>query len=74
MMLINIQYTENGVIDSLLEQQLDHYIYHFYNLTYDEALLIDPDIASPSRAYPVTRDMYDTFSWEKAEKELKKTS
>jgi len=33
---------------------LDHYIYHLYNLTYDEVLVIDPET-------PITREEYENF-------------
>ena len=36
----------------ILEQQIDLIVYHLYNLTYDEVLIIDPEI-------PISRDEYE---------------
>lgn len=36
------------------EWQIDHIVYHLYNLTYDEVLVIDPET-------PITREEYDNF-------------
>ena len=37
---------------NVLEQQIDLLVYHLYNLTYDEVLIVDPDT-------PITRDEYE---------------
>lgn len=37
-----------------IEQQIDHIVYHLYNLTYDEVLVIDPET-------PITREEYDNY-------------
>lgn len=37
-----------------LEDEIDHILYHLYNLTYDEVLLVDPST-------PITREEYDNF-------------
>ena len=36
------------------ENQIDHIVYHLYELTYDEVLIIDPET-------PITRGEYDNF-------------
>ena len=38
----------------LLEQEIDNLVYHLYNLTYDEILIIDPET-------PITQSEYDNF-------------
>ena len=46
---------EDSTIDtSKLESEIDHLVYHLYNLTYDEVLIIDPET-------PITREEYDNF-------------
>ena len=35
------------------EKQIDRLVYHLYNLTYDEVLIVDPDT-------PITREEYET--------------
>lgn len=37
-----------------LENQIDLIVYHLYNLTYDEVLIVDPST-------PITREAYDNF-------------
>ena len=37
-----------------LEQQIDLLVYHFYGLTYDEVLIVDPDT-------PITKEEYGTL-------------
>ena len=37
-----------------LESEIDHIVYHLYNLTYDEVLIVDPDT-------PVSREGYENF-------------
>ena len=36
----------------ILEQQIDLIVYHLYNLTYDEVLIIDPES-------PIKREEYE---------------
>lgn len=36
------------------EREIDHLVYHLYNLTYDEVLIIDPET-------PITREEYESF-------------
>lgn len=38
----------------ILESEIDHLVYHLYDLTYDEVLIIDPET-------PITREQYVTF-------------
>lgn len=40
---------------SAIEKDIDEIVYHLYDLTYDEVLIIDPQI-------PISRDEYDSFS------------
>ena len=40
--------------DKVLEQQIDHIVYHLYGLTYDEVLIVDPET-------PITREEYETY-------------
>lgn len=42
----------NDVIST--ETRIDHIIYHLYDLTYDEVLIVDPET-------PITREKYDNF-------------
>lgn len=42
---------------SLLEQKIDHIVYHLYELNYDDVLIIDPET-------PITREGYDNFTIE----------
>ncbi|MCQ2771235.1 MAG: hypothetical protein MJ236_05495, partial [Clostridia bacterium] len=39
------------------ENKIDHIVYHLYNLTYDEVLIVDPQT-------PITREEYDNFKIE----------
>lgn len=39
---------------SKIESEIDHIVYHLYNLTYDEVLIIDPET-------PITREEYESF-------------
>lgn len=39
---------------SELEQEIDHIVYHLYELTYDEVLIVDPET-------PITREEYENF-------------
>ncbi|EXY34675.1 hypothetical protein, partial [Bacteroides fragilis] len=39
-------------IDRLEMSKLDSLVYHLYNLTYDEVLIVDPDT-------PITREEYE---------------
>lgn len=39
------------------EDQIDHIVYHLYDLTYDEVLIVDPET-------PITREEYENFSLE----------
>lgn len=41
--------------DTIIEQQIDHIVYHLYNLTYDEVLVIDPET-------PITREEYENWT------------
>lgn len=40
-----------------LEQQIDLLIYHLYNLTYDEVLIVDPQTS-------ITREQYESQIYE----------
>lgn len=45
----------NGSDTSVLESEIDHLVYHLYDLTYDEVLIIDPET-------PITREQYESFN------------
>ena len=36
------------------EREIDHLVYHLYDLTYDEVLIVDPET-------PITREQYESF-------------
>lgn len=42
---------------SALENQIDFLVYHFYGLTYDEVLIVDPDT-------PISREEYEAYKEE----------
>lgn len=44
----------NGHTTNELESEIDHIVYHLYNLTYDEVLIIDPET-------PITREEYENY-------------
>lgn len=39
---------------SVLESEIDHLVYHLYDLTYDEVLIINPET-------PIAREQYESF-------------
>ena len=47
-----IEAKKNGINTFMLENTLDMIIYHLYNLTYDEVLIVDPQT-------PITREEYE---------------
>lgn len=49
-----IKEISNGSDTTILESEIDHLVYHLYNLTYDEVLIIDPET-------PITREQYDNI-------------
>lgn len=51
--IIDDAYNGNYRFD--LELQIDHIVYHLYNLTYDEVLVIDPET-------PITREEYENWT------------
>lgn len=44
----------NNIDTSYVERSIDFIVYHLYNLTYDEVLVIDPET-------PITREKYDNY-------------
>ena len=44
-----------------LEKEIDHIVYHLYDLTYDEVLVVDPET-------PITREEYESFKLEDCDK------
>ncbi len=52
---VNQILASNGNCLSIFESEIDHIIYHLYNLTYDEVLIVDPET-------PITREEYEKFS------------
>ncbi len=53
--IINRKSADENVSIQGLESQIDNIVYHLYNLTYDEVLIVDPDT-------PIGRDEYDNFN------------
>lgn len=65
---INVQNRLAGILDNVIaavakqadadikpyENQIDHIVYHLYELTYDEVLIVDPET-------PITREEYESF-------------
>ncbi|MCQ2343805.1 MAG: N-6 DNA methylase [Paludibacteraceae bacterium] len=47
----------NNISYNDFENKIDHIVYHLYNLTYDEVLIIDPQT-------PITREEYNNFKIE----------
>jgi hypothetical protein len=50
--ILNAKRNNSNADISLLEQQIDHLVYHLYGLTYDEVLIVDPET-------PITREEYE---------------
>ncbi len=46
---------KQGADTSAEEAQIDNIVYHLYNLTYDEVLIVDPET-------PITREEYESFN------------
>ena len=45
----------NPLADTTVEEhEIDHLVYHLYDLTYDEVLIVDPET-------PITREQYESF-------------
>lgn len=45
----------NPLADTIAEErEIDHLVYHLYDLTYDEVLIVDPET-------PITREQYESF-------------
>lgn len=45
----------NSITDTIAEErEIDHLVYHLYDLTYDEVLIVDPET-------PITREQYESF-------------
>lgn len=55
--LINKILGDDDINYDSLVADIDHHVYHLYNLTYDEVLIIDPDTS-------ITREDYDNFKIE----------
>ena len=51
--ILNAKRDNPNADTSLLEQQIDHIVYHLYGLTYDEVLIVDPET-------PITREEYES--------------
>ena len=49
------------LVDNSLEKEIDHIVYHLYDLTYDEVLVVDPET-------PITREEYESFKLEDCDK------
>lgn len=67
-MIAGVNAVLNGIFDRILaakksnlladtiaeERGIDHLVYHLYDLTYDEVLIVDPET-------PITREQYESF-------------
>ena len=47
-----IKAKKDGIDSSILEKSLDIVVYHLYNLSYNEVLIVDPET-------PITREEYE---------------
>ena len=59
--LISSQYDKIIVLPdsakcTIIENEIDHLVYHLYDLTYDEVLVIDPET-------PITREEYEKYNF-----------
>jgi len=52
--ILNAKEKDNNADVSVEEAKIDHIVYHLYNLTYDEVLVIDPETQ-------ITREEYENF-------------
>lgn len=50
--ILDIKYRDHNADVSDKEKQIDLFVYHLYELTYDEVLIVDPDT-------PITREEYE---------------
>lgn len=50
----DIQQSNNHEYATEISNRIDHIVYHLYGLTYDEALIVDPET-------PITREEYESF-------------
>lgn len=51
--ILNLHTT--GVSAETIENQIDYIVYHLYNLTYNEVLIVDPET-------PISREEYESFN------------
>ena len=56
-MVLEIMKQKRVQADSSLENKLDFLVYHLYDLTYDEVLVVDPNP-------PFSREEYDAYQVE----------
>lgn len=54
---LKLKYENSMTCIKDIELEIDHLVYHLYNLTYDEVLLIDPET-------PISREEYENFKCE----------
>ena len=55
--MVNCLLTQSPKFDTLeSENQIDNIVYHLYDLTYDEVLIIDPET-------PITREQYEKYNF-----------
>lgn len=55
--IVNGKKSSNEINTGSIEVEIDHIVYHLYDLTYDEVLIVDPET-------PITREQYDNFKLE----------
>lgn len=53
--ILDIKYSDHNADVSDKEKQIDLFVYHLYELTYDEVLIVDPTT-------PITREEYENIS------------
>ena len=53
--ILDIKYRDHNADVSDKEKQIDLFVYHLYELTYDEVLIVDPDT-------PITCEEYENVS------------
>lgn len=51
---LRLKYEDSETCIKNIESEIDHLVYHLYNLTYDEVLIIDPET-------PITREEYESY-------------
>lgn len=53
--IVNSKKRSNEINTASIEVEIDHLVYHLYDLTYDEVLIVDPQT-------PISRKEYESFN------------